>query len=179
MRRFLGVWFRLVRLRMMGYITGASSILFISAPKARLHTSLGLRPRLPARPCSAPPRLQHERSFPVALAHLCVPRATLISQGSQRGLRMSACRGMADHVHLAACRTFLASAPEVLWRSFSGHSRIDFDGFRSTFESALRQKAVRRAARLHGVCAATLRHRGAIACAPRPAAVQPHNASHA
>jgi len=52
---------------------------------------------------------------------------------------------------------------------------MDFD----SFESALRQKAVPRAARLDGVCAATLRHGGAIACAPRLAAVQPHNASHA
>jgi len=35
------------------------------------------------------------------------------------------------------------------------------------------------ASALDGVCAATLRHGGAIACAPRLAAVQPHNASHA
>jgi len=33
---------------MMGYLTGARSILCISPPKARLHTSLGQRPRLPA-----------------------------------------------------------------------------------------------------------------------------------
>jgi len=57
------------------------------------------------------------------------------------------------------------------WRSFSAHSRIDFDGFRSTFESALCQKAVRRTARLDGVCAATLRHSHCLRAAPcsRPA----------
>jgi len=56
------------------------------------------------------------------------------------------------------------------WQSFSGHSRIDFDRFRSTFESALGQKAVRRAARLDGVCAATLRQEGPL---PARRALQP------
>jgi len=57
------------------------------------------------------------------------------------------------------------------WQSFSGHSRIDFDRFRSTFESALRQKAVRRAACLDGVCAATLiRQEGPL---PARRALQP------
>ena len=48
---------------------------------------------------------------------------------------------------------------------------MDFEGPRSAFESAL-AKAVRRAARLDGVCAATLRHGRAIACAPRLAAIR-------
>jgi len=56
---------------------------------------------------------------------------------------------------LAACRTFLASAPEVLLAIIT-QARIDFEGYGSTFESALCQKAVRRAARRNGVCAATL-----------------------
>ncbi len=50
----------------MGYLTGARSILCISAPKARLHTSLGQRPRLPApdqglkaRPIAMPQSLDH------------------------------------------------------------------------------------------------------------------------
>jgi len=57
------------------------------------------------------------------------------------------------------------------WRSFSTLSRIDFEGSRSTFESALCQKAVRRAARRNGVCAATLANGRAIGCAPRLASI--------
>jgi len=45
-------------------------------------------------------------------------------------------------VRLAASRTFLASAPEVLLAIIT-HFRIDFEGYGSTFESALCQKAVR------------------------------------
>jgi len=44
---------------------------------------------------------------------------------------------------LVACRTFLASAPEVLLAIVSTQSRINFEGYNSTFESALCQKAVR------------------------------------
>jgi len=48
----------------------------------------------------------------------------------------------APELNLAACRTFLASAPEVVLAIIT-HSRIDFEGYGSTFESALCQKAVR------------------------------------
>jgi len=78
---------------------------------------------------------------------------------------------------LAACRTFLASAPEVLLAIVT-HFRIDFEGSRSTFESAPCQKAVRRAAGRNGVCAATpTEEPSAARRALHP--LKPHNASHA
>ena len=90
------------------------------------------------------------------------------------------CGQIASPMHktliLAACRTFLASAPEVLLAIISTQSRIDFEGYGATFESALCQKAVRRAARRNGVCAATPTEEP-LAARRALQPLKPHNAS--
>jgi len=78
----------------------------------------------------------------------------------------------------AACRAFIASAPEVLLAIISTQSRIDFEGYGSTFESARCQKAVRRAARRNGVCVATPTEEP-LAARRALHPLKPHNASHA
>jgi len=66
-------------------------------------------------------------------------------------------------------------AGSPFWRSFSNHSRIDFEGLCSTFESALCQKAVWPFGLCVWMASAELRRLSngrAIACAPRFAAIR-------
>jgi len=79
---------------------------------------------------------------------------------------------------LAACRTFLASAPEVLLAIIT-QFRIDFEGYGSTFESALCQKAVRRAVRRNGVCGVATPTEEPLAARRALQPLKPPNASHA
>ena len=58
---------------------------------------------------------------------------------------------------LAACRTSPASAPEVLLAVIATQSRINFEGYGSTFESALCQKAVRPCGLRNATASAALR----------------------